>query len=76
MEEEKKEEVEQGEAKNEKKTSETIKTGLKVALGIAFILLGLLAVRCWWSNLWVVIRGCLGPFLLLAGAITIAIAKE
>lgn len=49
---------------------------LKIILGIVFVLLGLLAVVGWWQDLWTVFKGCIGLFLILAGVITIAIAKE
>jgi hypothetical protein len=51
---------------------------VKVFLGL--ILLGLavylLVGRLWWQETWLVIKGCAGPFLVLAGIITLAIAKE
>jgi small-conductance mechanosensitive channel len=48
----------------------------KIILGIVFILLGLVALIRWWPSLWTVIKGCVGLFFILAGVITIAIAKE
>jgi hypothetical protein len=30
----------------------------------------------WWRDLWIMIKGGIGPFLILAGIITIAIAKD
>ena len=48
----------------------------KVILGLGFLLLGVLAVMRWWGNLLVVVKGCFGLFLILAGIITLAIAKE
>ncbi|MDP2938560.1 MAG: hypothetical protein Q8O13_00535 [Candidatus Omnitrophota bacterium] len=51
-------------------------TALKVILGIVLIVLGLALVIRWWEALFTVIRGCLGLFLILAGLITLAIAKE
>jgi cytoskeletal protein RodZ len=68
--------VEVSETKEKKKASETIKTIGKIILGVVFILLGLWAVIAWWKALWVVFKGCIGLFLILVGAITIAIAKE
>ena len=53
-----------------------LSTIFKVVLGLVFLLLGLLAILRWWSLLLLVIKGCIGPFLLLAGVITLAIAKE
>lgn len=50
----------------------------KVVLGIVFLVLAgyLLISRLWWHHTWLVIKGCAGPFLILAGIITLAIAKE
>lgn len=56
-----------------KKIASTI---FKVILGLVFLALGLLAVITWWKDLLLVIRGCIGLFLILAGVITLAIAKE
>lgn len=63
-------------AKEEGKPREALKTMGKIIIGGTLIILGLLAVITWWSNLWAVFKGCVGLFLILAGAITIAIAKE
>lgn len=49
---------------------------MKIILGVVLILLGLAAVIGWWSDLWTLIKGAIGLFLIMAGAITIAIAKE
>jgi len=51
-------------------------TIFKVLLGLAFLALGALAIMKWWGDLLVVVRGCIGLFLILAGIITLAIAKE
>lgn len=68
------EEVKQEEKKScEKKAFSTI---LKVILGVAFLILGVLAIVTWLGDLLAVIRGCIGPFLVLAAIITFAIAKE
>jgi len=48
----------------------------KVLLGLAFLALGALALYRWGKELLVVVRGCIGLFLVLAGMITLAIAKE
>ena len=74
--EEKAKESQNEEVKEEKKSSEVLKTLLKIILGIILILLGLWAVIGWWADLLAVIRGCIGLFLIMAGAIAIAIAKE
>ncbi len=52
------------------------KTILKMAIGGLLIVLGLLAVIVWWKDLFTMVRGFLGLFLIMAGAIVIAIAKE
>jgi hypothetical protein len=69
------------EIKQEEKKADANKmlsTIFKVILGIAFIVAAvyLLVGRCWWTQTWVVIKGCAAPFLVLAGLITLAIAKE
>ncbi len=51
-------------------------TALKVALGLLLIVLGVLMVFKWLGALQIIIKGCLGLFLVLAGLITLAIAKE
>jgi uncharacterized membrane protein YiaA len=69
---------EQKETKEAKKTDggKATKTLLKYLLGIALVVVGLWLVWVWCSDLLVLIKGGLGLFLILAGAITIAIAKE
>ncbi len=57
-------------------TGKIFKTILKVLLGIALLFLGLLLIWAWKRELFILIKGCLGLFLLLAGLITLAIAKE
>ncbi|MCM8797388.1 MAG: hypothetical protein NC923_05900 [Candidatus Omnitrophica bacterium] len=51
---------------------------LKILLGIVFLVLAayLLIGRNWWQHTWLLIKGCAGPFLLLAAVITFAIAKD
>ncbi|MBU1726658.1 MAG: hypothetical protein KJ880_03405 [Candidatus Omnitrophica bacterium] len=53
-------------------------TALKVLLGIVMLVLAgyLLLGRSWWQHSWLLIKGCAGPFLVLAAVITFAIAKE
>ncbi len=58
------------------KTSNTGKTAAKIILGIIFIILGLFALIRWWPSLVTLIKGFIGLFLILAGAITLAVAKE
>jgi hypothetical protein len=50
----------------------------KVVLGLALLAAAayLLIGRMWWNHTFLVIKGCAGPFLALAGIITLAIAKE
>jgi len=67
------------EAKQEEKKVEAGKvfsTIFKVILGLAFLALGALAILKWLAALLLVIKGCIGLFLILAGIITLAIAKE
>jgi hypothetical protein len=68
------EEVKQEPAKVE--TSKVFSVALKMVLGLGFLALGVLSIVRWWMHLKVVILGCLGLFLLLAGIITLAIARE
>ncbi|HNX81054.1 MAG TPA: hypothetical protein PKL77_02790 [Candidatus Omnitrophota bacterium] len=51
-------------------------TFFKVVLGLILLVLGGVAIIRWWPVLVLLIKGCIGPFLLLAGVITLAIAKE
>lgn len=70
------EEIKQEEKKMEgKKMMSTI---FKVLLGLVFIILAgyLLIGRLWWHHTWLLIKGSAGPCLILAGIITLAIAKE
>ena len=48
----------------------------KVILGLVFLAVAayLLFARLWWAD--TLIKGCAGPFLVLAAVITFAIAKE
>ncbi len=49
---------------------------IKVILGLGFLTLGVMAVMRWWMLILWVAKACVGPFLILAGIITLAIAKE
>ena len=51
-------------------------TIFKVILGLVFLVLGVYAVIYWFGSLKMVFKGCIGLFLILAGIITLAIAKE
>ncbi len=68
------EEVKQEEKKVDAKKA--ISTILKVILGLVFLALGIWAIVAWWKDLLLVIRGCIGLFLILAAVITFAIARE
>jgi len=48
----------------------------KVLLGVVFLVLGVLAFWAWRKDFLVMLKGCIGPFLILAAVITFAIAKE
>lgn len=77
MAEEVKEVKETKEPEKEKTDSDKVfKTILKVLLGIAFLVLGVVLLWIWRGDLLILIKGCVGPFLVLAGVITLAIAKE
>lgn len=66
------------EAKQEKKVEakKIVPFIFKGLLGLVFLGLGIWAIIGWWSYLWIVIRGCIGLFLILAALIMFAIAKE
>ena len=68
------EEVKQEEKKVD--TKKVIATILKVILGLVLLVLGILAIITWHRHLLLVIRGCIGLFLVLAAVITFAVAKE
>lgn len=57
----------------ENRTASTI---FKVILGLVFLVLGVMSILTWWDSLVMIIKGCVGLFLILAGIITLAIAKE
>ncbi len=67
-------EVKQTEKKGESKNMAA--TLLKVAIGLMLLVLGGWALLVWWSFLIALIKGSIGLFLILAGIITLAIAKE
>jgi hypothetical protein len=68
------EEVKQEEKKTDVKN--IFSTIFKVILGLVFLVLGGWAIYVWFGSLVTVVKGCIGLFLLLAGIITLAIAKE
>ena len=53
-----------------------LKTIGKILVGVILILLGILLCLRWRLALLMLIKGCLGPFLILVGLVFIAIAKE
>jgi uncharacterized membrane protein HdeD (DUF308 family) len=57
-------------------SKKTLATLFKVILGLVFLVLGGLAILKFWGALVVIVQGCIGLFLILAGVITLAIAKE
>ena len=59
-----------------KEPSKVLSTIFKVVLGLAFLVLGVAAIIAWRYELLLVVKGCIGGFLILAGIITLAIAKE
>lgn len=63
-------------AEEKKKGGLSVKTILKVILGLVFVVFGVWAVVVWRGDLLALIRGGVGLFAILAGIITIAIAKE
>ena len=64
--------------KDEKKCDckKVLSTAFKFLLGLVFLGLGTWAVIGWFESLKIVFMGCVGVFLILAGIITLAIAKE
>jgi len=48
----------------------------KVAVGLAFLAVGFALVIVWWPELLRLAKGCAGPFLILAGIVTLVVAKE
>jgi len=53
-----------------------VSTFLKVIIGLAFLVLGVLAILRWFPQLLIIVQGSIGLFLILAGIITLAIAKD
>lgn len=60
---------------NEKKPKSLRKMAM-VILGLALIILGMLAVIRWWGNLWYMLQGSIGLILFLAGIGVIILARE
>ncbi|MEI8350149.1 MAG: hypothetical protein WCI77_08355 [Candidatus Omnitrophota bacterium] len=59
-----------------KKSSDAVKMVSKIVLGLLFVALGLAAVIRWIHPLLMIVKGCVGLFLILVGIITVAVAKE
>lgn len=70
------EEVKETKEAEKTDTGKVFKTVLKVLLGVALIAVGGYLVFRWWWHLIHLVQGGLGLFLILAGVITLAIAKE
>jgi len=70
------EEVKKEENSGNEQGKKVFSTILKVVLGLVFLGLGAMAILRWWKLLLMIIKGCIGLFLILAGVITLAIAKE
>lgn len=51
-------------------------TLFKVILGLIFLGLGVRAIWVWRFELIGLMKGCIGPILILVGIITLAIAKD
>lgn len=56
--------------------AKTVSILFKVVLGLAFLVLGVWALKAWWADLLSLIRGGIGLFLVLIGMVTLAVAKE
>lgn len=48
----------------------------KFVLGLVFIVLGGIFLYKGWDELWIVLKGLAGAFCILAGIITLAIARD
>jgi len=53
-----------------------IKTAIKFIIGLALIIIGGYSIYLWRDSVLVLIKGCLGAFLILVGLVFLAIAKE
>ncbi|MFH1772437.1 MAG: hypothetical protein ABH872_06435 [Candidatus Omnitrophota bacterium] len=70
------EKEQQANVKEEQPSGQNTKATFKIAAGLGFIIVGLAALIGFWDNFWAVISGCIGPIFILAGIITIAIARD
>jgi len=60
----------------EAKAKNAGKAALKVVFGLVLLVLGVLAIAVWWQDLLTLIKGAIGIILILAGVVSLAIAKE
>ena len=58
------------------KASAGLKVLSKILIGVALIVVGGFLCARWFSPLVQLIKGCLGPLVILIGLVFIAIAKE
>ncbi len=49
-------------------------TMIALLLGVVAVIVGIVLVAAWWSDFLTVLKGALGPMLVLGGALVIAIA--
>jgi len=68
--------VEEEKKAAKKPAKEVVGKVLKVILGIALVVLGVLWIYTWRSDVLTIIKGAVGVVFLLAGIICFAIAKE
>jgi hypothetical protein len=66
---------EQGNKPQDNKELDT-KVYIKIGVGLVLVILGAWAILGWWHDLMTLVKGSVGLFFILAGAVTIAIAKE
>jgi hypothetical protein len=62
--------------KKEKGIAQATKTASKIIIGIALLVFGAWLLWLWRVDFWTLVKGCLGPVIILAGVIFLAIAKE
>lgn len=59
-----------------KENNKSLAMIIKVIVGVVLLGLGVWALIGWFYEFKTIMKGCAGPFLLLAALITFAIAKE
>ena len=57
-------------------SKKTFNTLIKVIIGLIFLIGGVVAVLRWWNVIILLFKGFVGPFLILAGAIFLLLAKD